>query len=46
MKVKSFKIIIDKEKLSNHRDIFVAHCSSLGIASQGYIADQLSFSEF
>ena len=28
-------IVINKEKLSNGEDVFVAHCTSLGIASQG-----------
>ena len=28
-------IVINKEKLSNGKPIFVAHCTSLGIASQG-----------
>jgi predicted RNase H-like HicB family nuclease len=29
------EIVINKEKLSDKSDIFVAHCPSLGIASQG-----------
>ncbi|MBI4155128.1 type II toxin-antitoxin system HicB family antitoxin [Candidatus Woesearchaeota archaeon] len=29
------EIVINKEKLSDGSDIFVAHCSSLGLASQG-----------
>ena len=28
-------IVIVKEKLSNKEDIYVAHCTSLGITSQG-----------
>ena len=30
-----FDIILKREKLSNNSSIFVAHCASLGIASQG-----------
>lgn len=36
MKKKYFMdIVINKEKLSNGKPVFVAHCQSLGIASQG-----------
>lgn len=28
-------IVITKERLSTNKNIFVAHCTSLGIASQG-----------
>jgi len=28
-------IVINKEKLSNGEDVFVVHCTNLGIASQG-----------
>lgn len=28
-------VVINKEKLSNCEDVFVAHCSNLGVASQG-----------
>lgn len=28
-------IVINKEKLSDGSDVFVAHCPSLGVASQG-----------
>lgn len=33
-------IVISKEKLSNGESIFVAHCTSLGIASQGKTIDE------
>ena len=33
-------IVINKEKLSDSSDIFVAHCPSLGIASQGKDTDE------
>ena len=33
-------IIINKEKLSTGEDIHVAHCTSLGIASQGKGVDE------
>ncbi len=33
-------IVINKEKLSNNKIIFVAHCPSLGIASQGSNTDE------
>ncbi len=33
-------IVINKEKLSNNSDIFVAHCPSLGIVSQGMDTDE------
>jgi len=33
-------VVIKKEKLSNGNDVFVAHCSSLGIASQGEDMDE------
>jgi len=33
-------IVIKKEKLSDGKDIFVAHCPSLGIASQGLSTDE------
>ena len=33
-------VVIKKEKLSNGEDIFVAHCISLGIASQGKNIDE------
>ncbi len=32
-------IVLNKEKLSNGDDIFVAHCTSLGIVSQGKTMD-------
>ena len=36
MKKKYFMdIVINKEKLSNGKPVFVAHCPSLGVASQG-----------
>ncbi len=28
-------IVVNKEKLSNGSNVFVAHCSSLGVSSQG-----------
>jgi len=28
-------IVINKEKLSNGKDVFVVHCTNLGITSQG-----------
>ena len=28
-------VVINKEKLSNGEDVFVVHCTNLGIASQG-----------
>jgi len=33
-------IVIKKEKLSDESDVFVAHCPSLGIASQGKDIDE------
>jgi len=33
-------IVINKEKLSDGNLVFVAHCSSLGIASQGRDTDE------
>ena len=33
-------IVINKEKLSDGSPVFVAHCSSLGIASQGESTDE------
>ncbi len=33
-------IVINKEKLSDNSDIFVAHCPNLGIASQGKDTDE------
>ncbi len=33
-------IVINKEKLSNRNPVFVAHCPSLGIASQGNNVDE------
>ena len=34
------EIVINKEKLSDGSPIFVAHCPSLGIASQGKDTDE------
>ncbi|MEK6951636.1 MAG: type II toxin-antitoxin system HicB family antitoxin [Nanoarchaeota archaeon] len=34
------EIVINKEKLSNGSDVFVAHCPSLGITSQGSNIDE------
>ena len=34
------EIVINKEKLSDKSTIFVAHCPSLGIASQGKDVDE------
>lgn len=33
-------VVINKEKLSDGSPVFVAHCPSLGIASQGYSTDE------
>lgn len=33
-------VVIKKEKLSNDSEVFVAHCNSLGIASQGSNMDE------
>lgn len=33
-------VVLNKEKLSNNEDIFVANCTSLGIASQGKTMDE------
>jgi predicted RNase H-like HicB family nuclease len=33
-------VVLNKEKLSNNEDVFVAHCTSLGIASQGSTMDE------
>ena len=33
-------VVLNKEKLSNGEDIFVANCTSLGIASQGKTMDE------
>lgn len=41
MEEKSFAdIVINREKLSNGNDIFVAHCINLGIASQGKTTEE------
>ena len=41
MKNKCFMdIVINKEKLSDNSFVFVAHCTSLGIASQGKDVDE------
>ena len=41
MKDKYFMdIVINKEKLSDNRVVFVSHCPSLGIASQGKNVDE------
>ncbi len=41
MKEKYFiDVVINKEKLSNGARIFVAHCHSLGIATQGKDVDE------
>ncbi len=41
MEEKSFAdIVINKEKLSNGNDVFVAHCINLGIASQGNTTEE------
>ncbi len=34
-------VVINKEKLSDGSPIFVAHCSRLGIASQGHDMDEV-----
>lgn len=33
-------IVINKEKLSDNSTVFVAHCSRLGVASQGSTTEQ------
>lgn len=33
-------VVIKKEKLSDGNDVFVAHCNSLGIVSQGFNIDE------
>jgi len=33
-------IVINKEKLSDGKDVFVAQCTNLGITSQGYTTDE------
>lgn len=33
-------IVINKEMLSNGKDVFVSHCTTLGIASQGKTIDE------
>ena len=33
-------IVINKEKLSNGEDVFVVHCTNLGIASQGNTTEE------
>jgi len=33
-------IVINKEKLSNGKDIYVSHCPSLGVASQGSTVEE------
>lgn len=33
-------VVLNKEKLSNEKDIFVANCVSLGITSQGKTMDE------
>ena len=33
-------IVINKEKLSDGKDIYVAHCTTLGIASQGFTTEE------
>ncbi len=36
----SFEFVVNKEKLSSGKQIFVAHCTTLGIASQGKDVDE------
>lgn len=33
-------VVINKERLNDGSPVFVAHCPSLGIASQGYSTDE------
>ncbi len=33
-------IVINKEKLSDGKDVFVVHCTNLGIASQGSTTEE------
>lgn len=33
-------IVINKEKLSNDEDVFVVHCTNLGISSQGSTTEE------
>ena len=33
-------IVINKEKLSDDKDVFVVHCTNLGIASQGSTTEE------
>ncbi len=40
MENKYLDIVLNKEKLSDGSDIFVAHCTTLGIASQGKTMDE------
>ena len=41
MKNKYFMdVVINKERLSDNSPVFVAHCPSLGIASQGLDVDE------
>lgn len=35
-----FDVVINKEKLSNDKPVYVAHCLSLGITSQGFTTDE------
>ena len=35
-----FDIVINKEKLSNGKDVYVAHCTTLGITSQGFTTEE------
>jgi len=40
MENKYLDVVLNKEKLSDGSDIFVAHCTTLGIASQGKGMDE------
>ena len=35
-----FDVVINKEKLSDKKDIYVSHCTTLGITSQGHTTEE------
>ncbi len=35
-----FDVVINKERLSNGKVIYVSHCTSLGITSQGFTTEE------
>ena len=35
-----FDVVINKEKLSDGKSVYVAHCTTLGISSQGFTTEE------